>query len=679
MKHIPYLLPLFILLALTTSLSTAPPARADGGVGPLNFIFSEDTTDDYLEESYSKLDSQLAPFFELDKHWNPNLTATNDGLSSALGEALTLTWSIIPDGTTMPGYAGEPTCASNLISAFNAVYGAGNWEAEIANVFADWSSKTGNRYVRVSDDGASWPNSPGSNTAGQIRGDVRIGGCYIDGSPSGGSILAYNFFPNTGDMKIDTADSYFTNPGNLTTGFHNVISHEHGHGAGIEHVCPVNKTKLMEPFLTTSFIGLQHDDIRAVQRLYGDANEIIATSNDSPATATDLGTPATNSPITMPQISIDDNSDEDWFQFNLTEAKKVDINLTPVGFSYLSGPQNTNGSCSPGTPANSLAVHNLGFQIIDADMTTVLATVNANSAGAAESISDFLLETSGTKYIRVFGDATDDIQLYNLEITLKSAVALTLVKSAAPNPVPVGQPLTYTLRITSTGANTATNVIITDTVPANTTLNPGSLSGNVSYSGVGPGSVITWATNSNLAKNQFLERTFVVTADNGLPNGATIVNTGHVSASNLTTGQNHTNITTVAAPVLTTTVTSNPAVIQSNTSLITFTITLQNIGSATATNTVLTNTYPSSTTYVTNSASHGGTESGGIITWPGITLVAGAAITRTFQVAVSAPITDGDQLVNIISANSEQGVQIQNAAYPKIVGLKRYYFPLIFK
>ena len=102
------------------------------------------------------------------------------------------------------------------------------------------------------------------------RGDIRIGGCVIDGNFG---ILGYNFFPSNGDMKLESMDAFFQlTP--LNAGFHNVFSHEHGHGAGLEHVCPVNASKLMEPFVTTSFIGLQHDDFRAAQRHYGDVNEV---------------------------------------------------------------------------------------------------------------------------------------------------------------------------------------------------------------------------------------------------------------------------------------------------------------------------------------------------------------------------------------------------------------------
>jgi len=52
---------------------------------------------------------------------------------------------------------------------------------------------------------------------------------------------------------------------------------------------------------------------------------------------------------------------------------------------------------------------------------------------------------------------------------------LTIRKTDNPDPVSVGQPLTYTLTITNLGPSTATNVIVTDTLPASVTF--GSVSG----------------------------------------------------------------------------------------------------------------------------------------------------------------------------------------------------------
>jgi|GEM_PF-1006817 len=527
------------------------PALASGPEIPHNFIFAPDTSNQYLEDVYDSVSGGIGPSYFLGDHWDPtdffNPTATADG-GAAQGDSLTLTWSIIPDGTNMPASdSQDTTCNSSLISDFNTKYGAGNWQNEIRNVFADWSSKTGNVYVEQgTDDGAAWPTSPG--VLG-VRGDIRIGGCTIDGDSN---ILAYNFFPNNGDMKIDSKDAFYDGF-NLTTTFHNVISHEHGHGVAVAHVCPINQTKLMEPFVTSAFKGLQHDDIRAIQRHHGDRNELIGADNDVSGRATNLGTPTNDVPTNVQGISIDDNGDTDWFKFNVAGAgAKVDVSVTPIGSTYLNGQQNGDGSCSAGTPFNSLAVHNLGFEIRDSDGTTVLATGNANPAGVAEALTTVSLGAAGTKYIRVFGDSTDDIQLYDLQVTVRG-------------------------------------------------------------------------------------------------------------------------------PILTASITPDPDPILATTTLVTYSLTIQNSGGIAATNVLITNTIPASTTYVPASASDGGSHSAGVIVWPATTINVASSVIRTFQVTVTNPITDGDKLINTVSASSAEGAVIQNQAISEIVNKKTTYLPILFK
>ncbi len=666
---------ILFMIVLLVGLSPENLSNAQGGGGGFNFIFAADTADDYVKKVYEESSSPIGPSFYLDNHWNPIFTASNDGTSSAQGEALTLRWSIIPDGTLMPGYVGEATCASTLIADLDDNYGSGNWENEIANVFADWATKTGNKYIReLNDDGATWPTSTGVlNT----RGDIRLGGCTIDGDSG---ILAYNFYPSTGDMKIDSPDSYYGSA-SLATAFHNVISHEHGHGAGIEHVCPVNKTKLMEPFITTSFKGLQHDDIRAVQRHYGDYNELIGgLGNDISARATVLGSPTDGVAVDMLQVSIDDDGDEDWYSFSAANSgKQVSVSLSPVGLTYLNGSQNGDGSCSAGTNINSLVVHNLNFEIIDSDGSTVIASGNSSPAGVNETLTDILLGLAGTKYIRVVGDSSDDIQLYDLQITVTQALP-SLTKSASLSSVTVGNVLTYTLVAKNNSLLTASNILITDTIPANTTYVNGSASNGGSSTGTAPGSIISWSTGLSLAQNEALTRTFVITVDNELSNGTSITNIGYLSATNISASQSsNTVVTTVDAPDLSTSITSNPNPILAETAIITYTITLANNGGAAATGVNISNTIPSSTTFI--AATHSGSETwpgSKVITWPTTTVNVASFITRVFFVSVTESITDGDVLTNVVSVSSAEGNNIQDYAVAEIVG-PFIYFPIIFK
>ena len=122
----------------------------------------------------------------LDEHWTWTATAT-DGSGLLRGEPMTLTWSILPDGTSISDGVGEPAAASNLRAFLNGIYAnETEWRQIFRAVFARWGELTGITYVEEpNDDGASFVGSRG---ALGVRGDVRIGGHRIDGDSTPGRV-----------------------------------------------------------------------------------------------------------------------------------------------------------------------------------------------------------------------------------------------------------------------------------------------------------------------------------------------------------------------------------------------------------------------------------------------------------------------------------------------------------
>ncbi len=392
--------------------------------------------------------------------WNFAVTAYSVG-NNLQGDSLILTWSLVPDGTLIPGSGGEPECASDLFTVMDARYGAGNWQAEIAEVFEEWGEVTGNVYIyEPNDDGAAWPASRGLLGT---RGDIRISGCPIDGDYN---TLAYNFFPNTGDMKIDSTDAYYDSAaGALHLGFHYVVAHEIGHGVGLGHVCPVDGSKLMEPSVNTNFTSARHDDIRGGQRVYGDTLELPTNPNDDAERATDAGTLTQGESVSYLPLSLDDETDEDWIQFEVGAGSQLDIVVAPMGFTYQDGDIDSTGCVGP--MINSLAIHNLDFEIRDSDGITVLASGNTSPAGINERLQNVLLGMAGTKYIRVYThSATSDSQLYELTFNVEQApITPTPTVSHTPTPTATAIP-TATATIappTPTVTSTPTTVSPTNT------------------------------------------------------------------------------------------------------------------------------------------------------------------------------------------------------------------------
>ena len=354
--------------------------------------------------------------YRLSNRWTT--TATNGG-GMGYGEPTVLTWSYLRDAhnVSIGSYAGDAASASVLEARLNAIYGSfAPWHAHFVSVFERWSALTGISYVyEPNDDGAAFPSAPG--VLG-VRGDIRIGGHPIDGNFG---ILAYNFFPNGGDMVIDTADSFYNDTSSDSRRLRNMLAHEHGHGLGLSHTCPINQTKLMEPFLTLNFDGPQFDDILGAQRGYGDVHE----TNESAGTGSDLGSLAAGSVTIVDQLSV--NDDSDLFRFNVGTNRMVSVTIaSPPVTPYFEGAQNADGTCPAGTLFDPATVQDLRLDLLDSDGETVLATANVAGVGEKEILANVRLPNHGGPFfVRIFGDTGDNIQAYELTLAVDTASVVT--------------------------------------------------------------------------------------------------------------------------------------------------------------------------------------------------------------------------------------------------------------
>ena len=385
--------------------------------------------------------------FILSTRWS-STAMSGGGLGQ--GDPTMITWSIVPDGTDTNADAGF--VGSDLIAEFDSMFSDPNagtadltnriWFALIEDALNRWGELSGIEYIyEPNDDGQT--NFGAGGIVG-VRGDVRIGGFNIDGP---GSVLAFNAFPDNGDMALDTTDGLYSNPNNNFVAMRNIVAHEAGHGLGFSHVEPLSPAFLMNPFINTAFDGPQLDDILAAHRGYGDLNEKSNgfAGNETIANATDLGSLPANSTLTLGQdgasgtfvaandvdfLSIDDNSDTDFYRVTLDSPSTLSVTVTPVGVSYLNGPQN-------GTPVlfePSLS-NNLALAVFDSGGSLV-QSANANPIGQPEVIGG-VLYPPGDVFIRVTG-ADNNVQLYELEVNtttpdLVLQLADTIPQFISPN------------------------------------------------------------------------------------------------------------------------------------------------------------------------------------------------------------------------------------------------------
>ena len=364
--------------------------------------------------------------FEIDGRWGDTASDSNTG---SLGDPITLTWGFVDDGTTISG--NEGSSGSDLINFLDTHVGIDPNSSELTD--RPWFSLFEDSFSRFGEvSGVSYLYEPNNSSQainssarpeGRLgsRPDVRIGGHSIDGQSSHNT-LAYSYFPDHSDMVIDTDNtSLLSNTANEYRLFRNVILHESGHGLGFSHIESNNAALLMEQFITTAFDGPQLDDILALHRNYGDAWEKMG-GNDSSGTSVDLGslngagtigigTLGDSTLVSVGQmdfISIDDNSDTDFFQFSLENTLQVTLDLTPRGATYNEAPQG-----GEQTSLNTKNLSDLTLALLDTNGSSVLELANANGVGSAESITRNL--DAGTYFARVTG-THNDVQLYGLDV-----------------------------------------------------------------------------------------------------------------------------------------------------------------------------------------------------------------------------------------------------------------------
>ncbi|MBX3382082.1 MAG: matrixin family metalloprotease [Phycisphaeraceae bacterium] len=366
----------------------------------------------------------------------------NNRWGGTTGSPVALSWSFVPDGLQLPAAYpdnGEVAGPSNLFAQMDAKFGGianrNVWIGVFQQCFDRWEQLSGVNYTRVTaagvpwDDGAAW-----GSFSSATRGVVRIAGKTIDG-PSG--ILAYNYYPSTengigGDMVVDTTENWGSTTNNYRF-LRNTVMHELGHGLGFRHVCPANASKLMEPFLSTSYDGPRHDDVRAVTFNYGDVFE----PNNSSAAATVLATTSaggTLTPGTVPDpdvpngslLALSNDTDEDWYRSSVTAPRLANISIAPVGLTYDSSTQNANGTCNSGSNINSLNFANMAMEVRASDGTTVWRSANAVGLGGTENINGVLLSPAGNYFVRVYSTNTfTESQLYSLTITSVTTPVIT--------------------------------------------------------------------------------------------------------------------------------------------------------------------------------------------------------------------------------------------------------------
>lgn len=367
-------------------------------------------------------------------------STASDSSTGQLGGPATVTWSIVPDGTNIDE-SGEPPSPSSLIGMLDIRfpnpgpipsfpgatpddlihgYVSRPWFPIFASALARVGSVSGLSYLyEPKEDGMPQHISVTRGLLG-VRGDVRIGGHPFG---FGVTTLAYSNYPPYGEMVINTdiLDSLI-DPANDYRRMRNLLMHEALHSLGLKHVVSNNAAFLMEPAQSlTAIDGPQFDEILGLHRAYGDPLEKFG-GNDTAATATPLGSLSAGEhlsrgtsgattriePNEVDFLSIDDDSDVDYFRFSTSVAARLSLAVTPQGPLYN---QSEEGGVQSLFDARRQS--DLSLALFD-DQLNPIAIANQTGLGSPELILG-RLAPAGNYFLRVSG-AQKAAQLYRLDL-----------------------------------------------------------------------------------------------------------------------------------------------------------------------------------------------------------------------------------------------------------------------
>lgn len=188
----------------------------------------------------------------------------------------TITWSIMPDGTTIDPAFNDPNISG--VSSLNAIMnGLGYQQAlgAIERSLAQWSAAANIYFVQVPDSGAPFH---GATATYPNTGHIRLGAFPIN---AGIGAVGYAPPPNggnlEGDVLLNANSTFFFDNGaegeliDVFNDFESLVIHELGHAIGLAHSDAQSVMSVNYDIYKYVNRLLDPDDVAAAQFLYGPA------------------------------------------------------------------------------------------------------------------------------------------------------------------------------------------------------------------------------------------------------------------------------------------------------------------------------------------------------------------------------------------------------------------------
>ncbi|MCL4296682.1 MAG: DUF11 domain-containing protein [Anaerolineae bacterium] len=243
--------------------------------------------------------------------------------------------------------------------------------------------------------------------------------------------------------------------------------------------------------------------------------------------------------------------------------------------------------------------------------------------------------------------------------TVGSGHGFTLTKIDTPDPVSPNNLINYTIHWEVTGNETAQNVVITDTIPANTTFFS---CGGCSQQG--GGTFVQWNLG-NRGPGESGDVTLQVRVNPLTPNGTVIPNTARIFDNNNGTRATASTTTTVQSSHTLTIDKRAPVAVAAGQQIV-YTIDYNVVGDELAPTVVITDPIPAGTTYVANSCTGGCVVAGGIVTWNLGNLLPGIPGQVQFAVRVDNNVPNGTEITNIAYIRDNSGANATDSTITRI-------------
>lgn len=341
----------------------------------------------------------------------------------------------------------------------------------------------------------------------------------------------------------------------------------------------------------------------------------------------------------------------------------VDAITSNAAFTVTSATVSPSGSCAPPTPIGPTTAVNLACN---------LQTI---AAGARKTVRvEFSsLESGDINDTATVSSATPDPDTGSNSATgrvsFSASANLSISKTGAPNPVVAGTDLVYTLTVGNAGPSTAGNVVVRDALPAQVSIVSANASQGTCNGGI-PGSPMLpmICTLGSIASAGSATITITVRVSPSTPDGTILVNNATVesAAADPDNADNSASaLTTVQARADLQVVKTSDAAVYKPSSLIAYTITVQNNGASDANAVVVTDNLPDTRQALYQSDTGGCTLAGNVLTCQVGDMPVGS--TRSFNVYLVVKGSRGNVSNTAIVNSATTDPNLANNASTRVV------------